>query len=165
MRESCTYGSARGAARKGGPYRDRVDGIAKRRDRAAELGADRTLEPAQAAELLPNSADVVFETAGSSAATAAAFAFARPGGQVVQVGWPETNRVEMDVAAFIEKELDYHAVNRYANAFPAAIDWLADGRVIGDALITHRFPFDDVAEAFQFALDHRQDVIKVLVLN
>jgi threonine dehydrogenase-like Zn-dependent dehydrogenase len=37
--------------------------------------------------------------------------------------------------------------------------------VIGDALITHRFPFDDVAKAFQFALDHRQDVIKVLVLN
>jgi L-iditol 2-dehydrogenase len=142
-----------------------VDGIAKRRDRAAELGADRTLDPVQAAELLPNSADVVFETAGSSAATAAAFAFAKPGGQVVQVGWPETNRVEIDVAAFIEKELDYHAVNRYANAFPAAIDWLADGRVIGDALITHRFPFDDVAKAFQFALDHRQDVIKVLVLN
>jgi len=142
-----------------------VDGIGARRSKAADLGADETAEPGPDAERLRDVADVVFETAGSAAATAAAFAFARPGGRVVQVGWPEKNRVELDVAGFIEKELDYVAVNRYANAFPAAIAWLADGRVRGDLLITHRFAFDDVAEAFQFALDHRAEVIKAMVLN
>ena len=142
-----------------------VDGIASRRIKAAELGADMTIEPGPACEILRDTADVVFETAGSSAATAAAFALAQPGGRVVQVGWPEKNGVELDVAGFLEKELDYVGVNRYADAFPAAIQWLADGRVRGDVLITHRFPFDRVAEAFQFALEHRMEAIKVMVLN
>jgi L-iditol 2-dehydrogenase len=142
-----------------------VDSIDLRRTKAMELGASQVLDPASAAETLQDAADLVFETAGSAAATAAAFAFARPGGRVVQVGWPERNRVEMDVAAFIEKELNYVAVNRYANAFPTAIQWLADGRVAGGKLITHRFPFDDVAKAFHFALEHRAEAIKVLVQN
>ncbi|MCX7047567.1 MAG: NAD(P)-dependent alcohol dehydrogenase [Candidatus Sumerlaeota bacterium] len=163
-----------------------VDTIASRRKMAEELGAEKTFDPSEAAEHprdaaehpreaaehpreaaehLRDAADVVFETAGSATATAAAFGIARAGGRVVQVGWPEKTHVALDVAGFIEKELDYIAVNRYANAFPAAIAWLADGRIRGDILITHRFPFDQVAEAFQFALDNKADAIKVMVIN
>ena len=141
-----------------------VDPIAARRDKALALGADRAAAPGEDAALA-GAADVVFETAGSCAATAAAFDCARPGGTVVQVGWPEENLVPLNVATFLDKELRYIGVNRYANAFARAIAWLADGRLAGEELITHRFPFDRIAEAFAFTLAHREEVIKTLVLN
>jgi L-iditol 2-dehydrogenase len=56
-------------------------------------------------------------------------------------------------------------VNRYANAFPTAIAWIADGRIRADAMITHRFRLDEIAEAFRCAHEDRQQVIKVLVRN
>jgi len=142
-----------------------VDPIAARRDKALSLGADRAVAPREADAALAGAGDVVFETAGACAATGAAFDCARPGGTVVQVGWPEENLVPLNVATFLDKELNYFGVNRYANAFRPAIAWLADGRLAADELITHRFPFDRIAEAFQFTLAHREEVIKTLVLN
>lgn len=126
---------------------------------AEQLGAERQTKA-------PNPAyDVVFDTSGSATACAGLFQSAKPGGCVVQVGWPAGNKVTVNMADFIERELDYVAVNRYANAFPAAIQWIADGRVRVDPLITHEFSLDQAAEAFAFAADHPDEVIKVVVLN
>ena len=108
---------------------------------------------------------MVFETAGSVAATAAAFRYAAPGGRVVQVGWPEKNLVSLNVADLMGKELEHVGVNRYANAFPTAIAWIADGRIRADEMITHRFGLDGIAEAFRSTYDHRQEVIKAIVMN
>jgi L-iditol 2-dehydrogenase len=109
--------------------------------------------------------DVVFDTSGSAKACATLFAAARPGGCVVQVGWPAGNLVTMDIATFIDRELDYVGVNRYANAFPTAMMWLADGRIRTEHLVTHRFPLDQAAEAFRFTAAHPADVIKTIVTN
>lgn len=83
----------------------------------------------------------------------------------MQVGWPEKNKVAMDIAQFIEKELNYVGVNRYANAYPAAIKWVSDGRINVEKLITHRFNFEQIAEAFEFTATNKKDVIKTIVLN
>ena len=71
----------------------------------------------------------------------------------------------VNIADLIERELDYVGVNRYANAFPAAMQWIADGRILVEPLITHVFPLAEAADAFRFAADHPEDVIKVVVLN
>lgn len=141
-----------------------VDGIERRRALALALGAAEALAPEELAGR-DDLADVVFETAGSVTATREAFRLARPGGRVVQVGWPEENVVPLDVATFLTKELDYVSVNRYANAFPAAIAWLADGRVRAEPLITHRFELAEVAEAFRFTAENRGEVIKAIVVS
>lgn len=109
--------------------------------------------------------DVVFDTSGSAKACASLFAAARPGGCVVQVGWPAGNLVTLDIATFIDRELDYVGVNRYANAFPTAMMWLADGRIRTEQLITHRFTLDQAAEAFSFTTEHPAEVIKTIVTN
>lgn len=141
-----------------------VDGIPMRREKALALGADAALPVGEDASWA-DAADVVFETAGSAAATAAAFGYAAPGGKVVQVGWPEKNVVPLNVADLMEKELEHVGVNRYANAFPTAIAWVADGRIRTDAMITHWFGLDDIAEAFRQAHEERTRVIKVVVRN
>lgn len=109
--------------------------------------------------------EVVFDTSGSAKACATLFAAARPGGCAVQVGWPGGDLVTLDIATLIDKELDYVGVNRYANAFPTALQWLADGRIRTDLLVTHRFSLDQAAEAFRFTTQNPAEVIKTIVTN
>ncbi len=56
-------------------------------------------------------------------------------------------------------------VNRYANTYPTAISLLASGRLHVDRLVSHRFAFTEVVEAFEFASAHRSETIKVMVRN
>ncbi|MGI5900075.1 MAG: NAD(P)-dependent alcohol dehydrogenase [Christensenellales bacterium] len=140
-----------------------VDPIESRLALAKRLGADEACLPGDPS--LADAGDAVFETAGSSKATAGLFSMARPCGKVVQVGWPDGNLVELDVATLLEKELDYMGVNRYANAFDTAITWLCDGRIKVKELITHRFKFDQAAEAFKWAAENPRETIKVIVEN
>lgn len=141
-----------------------LDRLDKRLETAKELGADEIINVRN--DNMPmDIADVVFETAGSSKATETIFSLARPGGSVVQVGWPDKIIVAMNIAQFIEKELNYIGVNRYANAYPAAIKWVSDGRMNVERLITHRFDFERIEEAFKFTSENKEDVIKTIVLN
>ena len=71
----------------------------------------------------------------------------------------------MNIANFLDKELDYVGVNRYANSFPTAISWVSDGRINVNKLITNRFEFDKITEAFEFSLKNPGEVIKTVVIN
>lgn len=131
--------------------------------RAKELGADAVLDNRTQPDLA-NICDVAFETAGAPITTAQLFTAARPGGYAVQIGWPTGNVVPMNIADFMEKEITYRGLNRYANAYPAAITWLCDGRIPGEKLITHRMPFTQTAEAFAFTAQHPDEVVKMMVV-
>ena len=130
-----------------------------------KLGADTTIDPSTSDDDLEGIADVVFETAGSDKATESLFKYAVIGGCVVQVGWPRNNFVKMDIARFIEKELDYIAVNRYTNAFATAIQWIKDGRINVKELITKEFCFDSIQKAFEFTVKNSDTNIKTIVVN
>jgi L-iditol 2-dehydrogenase len=138
-----------------------VDFIEKRLAIAKELGADEVYLPGDPA--LAKVGDVVFETAGSAKATANLFGMARRAGSIVQVGCPDGNLVELDIATLMDWELNYVGIFRYANAYDTAIKWLADGRIKTEKLISHSFPFDQAVEAFNLAADHPTETIKVVV--
>lgn len=141
-----------------------VDVLDNRLELAKMLGADEVINAKNGAEI-SNLADVVFETAGSPVTTAQLFTAARIGATVVQVGWPAGNVVKMNIADFLDKELSYMGVNRYANAYPAAIRYINDGRIDVKSLITHTFDFDKTPEAFICAKENPSKVIKVVVRN
>ena len=130
---------------------------------AKKIGIDMVSLPADIS--IEGTVDVVFETAGASKATAAAFSYCRPGGCVVQVGWPGGNIVEMNIATFLDKELDYVAVNRYANAYPAAIQWISDEVINVKDLITNHFSLDQISEAFEYSSKNPDKVVKTIVVN
>ncbi|MFV0399359.1 MAG: alcohol dehydrogenase catalytic domain-containing protein [Oscillospiraceae bacterium] len=142
-----------------------VDLIPSRLELAKKLGADRVWNPSTDGEVPSELGEVVFETAGSSVTTAQLFRIARRGGKVVQVGWPNGNVVALDVAMMMDKEIDYIGLNRYANVFDTALTWLADGRIGGEALITQRFSLKEAPAAFDWALNHAAETVKVMVLN
>jgi L-iditol 2-dehydrogenase len=141
-----------------------VDILDSRLKLSKELGADETIN-AKNSSVLKELADIVFETAGSPITTAQLFTIARAGGTVVQVGWPAGNTVNMNIADLLDKELTYIGVNRYANAYSAAIRYICDGRINVKQLITHVFDFDKTPEAFSFAKNNPNQVVKVIVKN
>ena len=149
-----------------------VDVLDNRLEIARALGATaavnaRESDPVAAITELTNGrgVDVVFDTSGSSAACAMAPEIAARGGVVTLVGWPEKSTFPYPIEIVIEKELDVRGVNRYCNTYPRAIALLGAGKIDVAALVSHRFPFEKVREAFDFATENRASTIKVMILN
>jgi len=141
-----------------------IDGLESRLNMALKLGADKAVLAKNSKDIF-NIADIVFETAGNVKATQLLFNIAKPGGTAVQVGWPESNDVMLDISCFLEKEINYISVNRYANTFPTALAWLMTDKVKVDDMITNTFTLDEIGKAFELASNNLDKVIKVLVVN
>ena len=71
----------------------------------------------------------------------------------------------MNIADFLDKELEYVGVNRYANSFKTAIAQIASNKIKVEDLITQRFSFEEAPEAFRFAYGNPGQTIKVVVTN
>jgi L-iditol 2-dehydrogenase len=147
-----------------------VDLLEKRLCLARELGAAaainaRDSDPVEALMALTHGrgTDIVFDTTGSSRACQSTPHLAKRGGVVTLVGWPTPGTLPYAIEIVLEKELDVRGVNRYANTYPAALALLAAGKLDVHALISHRFPFDRVVEAFSFAVEHPDETIKVMI--
>ena len=114
-------------------------------------------------------ADVVFEAVGGNAGTLAqALQLAAPRGRIGAVGSfqePQT----LDVRLGYRRELTLQWVWSYAHRgtrpeFAVALDMLARGQFQAEPLITHRYPLEQIADAFQVADDKAAaQSIKVLV--
>ncbi len=141
-----------------------IDRMDSRLQQAKALGADCVINTARETCDEPLG-DVIFETAGSDITTQMLFSLAYAGARCVQVGWPAHTRVALDVALLMEKEIDYMGLNRYANAFDTALQWLSDGRIDADMMISHRFDFNHVIDAFAWAAGHPAETLKVIVTN
>ncbi|MDV6374995.1 NAD(P)-dependent alcohol dehydrogenase [Deinococcus arenicola] len=107
--------------------------------------------------------DVSFETAGSLPTTRMTLAAPRPGGRAVLVGLPPDPEVSLDIVSAASREVTLRGVFRYANCYPAAIGLVASGAVDLDALVTHRYAFDDTPEAFEFADREKKASMKVMI--
>ena len=107
--------------------------------------------------------DVVFETAGSPEATEQAVRVVRPGGTLVLLGYWKFDQVTLPGITAMRKGLTVRFVRRMKNAFPRAIDLVRRNLVDLSLLITHEFPLDDIAHAFERAELRAPDVIKAVV--
>lgn len=106
-----------------------MDKVPERLEWAKQLGADEIFIPSEQIPRLKIKGILYLKPPGTTLPRPLLFTMARPGGRCVQVGWPGSNIVPVDVAKLMEKELDYMGVNRYANAFETALA-LAEGRRI-----------------------------------
>ena len=109
--------------------------------------------------------DAVIETVGGGANFDHALATVRRLGTVVLVaGYSQP--LEVDLARAVRSEATITGSNCYAYSgmetdFQVATDLLVSGRVEASRIITHRFPFSEVAEAFEVAADKGSGSVKV----
>lgn len=147
-----------------------VDIVSSRLKLSEDLGANWTInannsDPLQKINEITDGkgTDVVFETAGSTGTARLTVNIAKRGGTVVHVGWPDPGEFKYNIEVVMEKELDIRGVNRYANAYPQAINLIADERILVGPLITNTFSLDKVDEAFKYTAANKEKVIKCLV--
>ncbi len=106
-------------------------------------------------------ADVVFEAAGENEAVEAAIAAVKPGGRVVLVGIPGDDRIAFSASVARRKGLTILMTRRMKHTYPRAISLVEQGLIDVRSLVTHCFPLDRAAEAFQVA--QKREGLKVVI--
>ena len=116
-----------------------------RRIRAEDFGATTVLDPTTD-DVTTLGVDAFIDASGAPAAVASGIRAVRPGGTVVLVG-SGAETMTLPTQVIQNHELLLTGVFRYANTWPTAIALIESGRVDLDAMVTARFPLEQVAEA------------------
>ena len=79
-----------------------------------------------------------------------------------------TRNITLPLSAAATREVDILGSFRYCNTYPAALALLGAGKLPNaDAIITHRFPLEQSAQAFELLARGRDDdghmVLKVMI--
>ena len=101
--------------------------------------------------------------------SAHAEAAVRPRGRVVLVsGHDDASGVDLTRIVWSEALVtgsNCYGISGMETDFDDAIDLIASGRVEATKLVSHRLPFDDIAEAFRISADKTRGAIKVHVVQ
>lgn len=109
--------------------------------------------------------DAVIETAGNASAFDVALSIVRKQGSVTLVaGYHKP--LEVNLGRVVGSEATIRGSNCYGYSgvvtdFHASIDLISSGRVDVSQIVTHRFPLDEIREAFRVAADKHTGSIKV----
>ncbi len=106
--------------------------------------------------------DIVFEASGSPQAILSTTGFLVPGGKVVLIGMPQAP-APIDIVEAQCKEIEFLTIFRYANVYDRTIKYIASGQINVKPLITHRYDFANVENAFRFAATMPGDAIKIMI--
>lgn len=135
-----------------------------------QLGATRVIngkevDAVEEVNRLTNGAgvDKVLETAGSPFTIKQTPYMVKRGGTIVLVGISAQENIEYNFAQIMDKEPTIKAVFRYRNIYPQAIAAIADGMIDVSGIVTHEFAFDDIQEAFDCAINNKDDVVKAVI--
>ena len=142
----------------------------KRAALAWRLGAAEVLHPQQDNLAVETAAstdglgpDVAFVCTAAPSAYEDALTAVRSGGQVFVLGLC-VEAVPTDFMSLVLRELDIRGGYLGHGSFPAALDYLAQGRVRVEPLISHEIGLEDVVErGFEELLKLDTEAIKVLV--
>jgi threonine dehydrogenase-like Zn-dependent dehydrogenase len=172
------------ARMEGAGWIDAIDLYPTRRELAARFGADRVLDPAacdvgyEIKTASPHrGADVAIELSGHYAALHEAIRSVRMAGTVVAGGFYQggatalrlgeewhLNRITMiSTMAWWECPHRDHPLWNRPRINQVVTDLLAAGKLSTDGLISHRFPFDRAAEAYELVDRRPEDVVKVVL--
>jgi threonine dehydrogenase-like Zn-dependent dehydrogenase len=107
--------------------------------------------------------DAVFECAGEQEALDQSVQLLKPGGTLLIVGIPETDRINFSSSLLRRNELRIRNVRRQNECVDTAIELIASGRVDVRPLVTHHFPLEETARAFELVSARSDGVVKAII--
>lgn len=147
-----------------------VDIMAKRLDKALELGADGVVNGQQTdavEEVLrltdQKGCDLVIETAGTEITTRQAIKMTKKGSNIVLVGYSKSGAMNLPMSLALDKELTFKTVFRYRHIYPMAIDAVASGKVNLKGIVTDIFKLDEVQKAMDYSVNNKADIVKAVI--
>ena len=147
-----------------------VDIMAKRLEKALELGADGVINGAErdaveaVLELTDGAGcDLVVETAGTQITTRQAIHMAKKGSTIVLVGYSKSGEMTLPMSLSLDKELTFKTVFRYRHVYPMAIDAVAAGKINLKGIVTDIFELDDIQNAMDRSVADKANIVKAVV--
>ena len=146
-----------------------TDKIDERLNVARNAGADWAGNPdksdivADIQKQEPSSLDAVFECCGDQEALDQAIELLKPGGKLMILGIPLTERISFDISKLRRKEICIQNVRRQNNCTQAAIDLIKNRQVEVDFMATHFFNLEETKKAFELVSGYRDGVIKAMI--
>lgn len=144
-----------------------TDPIPARRTAAHRAAATWVGSPADAATAIPAAEplllDVIFECCGQQDALDQALTLLKPGGTLMVVGIPESDRVSFSIDALRRQEITVCNVRRQNDCMQPALDLIEQRRIDAAPLVTHRFSLEQSQEAFDLVADYRDGVVKAMI--
>ena len=107
--------------------------------------------------------DVAFEAAWADETVAQVAQMARNGGQLIMAGIPREDVALFPAHAVRRKGLTIKYVRRMKHTYPRAIPMVRDGLIDLQSLVTHCFPLEKVADAYELMASYRDGVIKAVI--
>lgn len=158
-----------------------LDRYPMRRKLSLQLGANQSLDPAHTGlaqnlkTLLPNGADVVFELSGSPEVLNQAIAITGYSGRVVVASWYGKQRAEIDLGGRFHRDrirlissqvssLDPSLMGRWDKARRLQVAWEALASLQPSRFITHRFPLEAAAQAYQLVDQEPEQTLQVVLV-
>ncbi len=111
----------------------------------------------------PGRLDFVFECCGKQEAIDQAVEMLKPGGMLLLVGIPEVDFISFNISKIRRKEITIQNVRRQNKSVQPVIDLISSGKISPEYMITHRFPLEKTAEAFDVVSNYKDGVIKALI--
>ena len=147
-----------------------VDIMAKRLEKALELGADGVINGAErdaveaVLELTGGAGcDLIVETAGTQITTRQAIHMAKKGSTIVLVGYSKSGEMTLPMSLSLDKELTFKTVFRYRHVYPMAIDAVAAGKINLKGIVTDIFELDDIQNAMDRSVADKANIVKAVV--
>jgi threonine dehydrogenase-like Zn-dependent dehydrogenase len=144
-----------------------VDPVASRRATAASLGAVpvESADPKGAIRAATGGGvDVAVEAVGADASIALAISAVRTGGRVSVIGVSQNKAYPMHLMAAQVKELEF-AIGLCSVQYelPALLALTAGGRLRPSAVVSHRMPLSEAAEAYRLVASRDDGVSKIVL--
>ncbi len=146
-----------------------TDRIKERIARAKSEGASWTGNPDEInvpetiQSLEPAMLDVVFECCGKQEAVDQAIDILKPGGKLMIIGIPEFDRWSLPVDKTRHKEINIQNVRRQVDCVQDSLDYMNNGLIKIDNMVSHRFPFAKTKDAFDLVANYRDGAMKVMI--
>lgn len=146
-----------------------TDLVDRRLEVARTCGAAWTGNPqsedvvARIRQLEPLGLDAVFECAGEQAAIDQSVQLLKPGGTLLIVGIPAVDRISFNISLVRRNELRIFNVRRQNECVERAIELISSRRVNVAPLVTHHFPLEETARAFEMVSARSDGVVKAII--
>ncbi len=143
--------------------------IRARRETALGIGAAWADDPyavdapAKLAKMEPEMLDVVFECCGKQEALDDAVRMLKPGGKLVLLGIPKSDRVSFSIDELRHREITIVNIRRQNGCVQAAIELMEGNKVDLNVMHTHLFDFSQTVDAFQLVDNYADGVVKAIV--